>query len=96
MEEETLSDKREVWEEDEKLRKVVYPEEDLKFHIKRLMEKIEKKIKEYERIDKNIPDKFKILEDDKTNQHMRLTASITTMNSQIEEIKKEFGEELTK
>ena len=53
-----------------------------------LSEKIDGKIKEYEKIDDNIPNKFKILKDDETNQHMRLTASISVLKL-VRELNKE-------
>jgi len=81
--EETLSDKREVWEEDEKLRKVVYLEEDLRFHIKRLMENV---------------DKNKLLEADFQSGEIEfsLTRELIPIEVLQRLMDEEFGDKLTK
>ncbi len=57
-------------------------------HKKHVLGYLKKEIKELKEIDSKIPDKFKKLETDETNQHMRIQASLSI----AEELKSKIQE----
>jgi len=72
------------------------PKNFLKFYEKgviglermRIKELIEFEMKQLIKVDDNIPDKFKELVDNETNQHMRLTASLSQLQWLKEQLNK--------